>query len=55
MLIDYDVASNYGNWIYAAGVGNDPRDRVFNTKRQADMYDKDGEYRALWLENEKVG
>lgn len=49
MLIDYDVTSNYGNWIYAAGVGNDPRDRVFNTKRQADMYDKKGIYRDLWL------
>ena len=49
MLIDYDVTSNYGNWIYAAGVGNDPRDRVFNTKRQANMYDKQGEYRKLWL------
>ncbi len=50
MLIDYDVASNYGNWIYAAGVGNDPRDRVFNTKGQAERYDKKGEYRKLWLE-----
>lgn len=49
MLIDYDVTSNYGNWIYAAGVGNDPRDRIFNTKRQADRYDRDGGYRALWL------
>jgi deoxyribodipyrimidine photo-lyase len=50
MLVDYDVTSNYGNWIYAAGVGNDPRDRVFNTKRQADMYDKNGAYRELWLD-----
>jgi deoxyribodipyrimidine photo-lyase len=49
LLIDYDVCSNYGNWIYAAGVGNDPRDRVFNTKKQAGMYDKDGVYRDLWL------
>ncbi|MEN0005661.1 MAG: DASH family cryptochrome [Bacteroidota bacterium] len=55
MLIDYDVCSNYGNWIYAAGVGNDPRDRVFNTKRQADMYDKKGEYRNLWLGRAQAG
>jgi deoxyribodipyrimidine photo-lyase len=49
-LIDYDVASNWGNWMYVAGVGNDPRqDRVFNTKKQADMYDANGEYRSLWL------
>lgn len=54
MLIDYDVCSNYGNWIYAAGVGNDPRDRVFNTQRQANMYDKDGAYRDLWLSGKEV-
>lgn len=49
MLIDYDVHSNYGNWIYNAGVGNDPRDRKFNIKRQAEMYDADGKYQKLWL------
>jgi deoxyribodipyrimidine photo-lyase len=48
MLIDYDVHSNYGNWMYNAGVGNDPRDRKFNIKRQADMYDPKGEYQKLW-------
>lgn len=49
MLIDYDVHSNYGNWMYNAGVGNDPRDRSFNIKRQADMYDSKGEYQTQWL------
>lgn len=49
LLIDYDVSSNYGNWMYAAGVGNDPRDRIFNTNRQAEMYDAQGRYRDLWL------
>jgi deoxyribodipyrimidine photo-lyase len=49
MLIDYDVHSNYGNWMYNAGVGNDPRDRKFNIKRQAEMYDPKGKYQALWL------
>ncbi|MCC5926885.1 MAG: DASH family cryptochrome [Bacteroidetes bacterium] len=48
-LLDYDVASNWGNWAYVSGVGTDPRDRVFNVERQADMYDKSGEYRSLWL------
>jgi deoxyribodipyrimidine photo-lyase len=48
LLIDYDVHSNYGNWIYNAGVGNDPRDRKFNIKRQAEMYDGNGEYQDLW-------
>ena len=50
LLIDYDVCSNYGNWMYAAGVGNDPRDRIFNTHKQASMYDAGGAYRRLWLE-----
>lgn len=49
MLIDYDVHSNYGNWMYNAGVGNDPRDRAFNIKRQAEMYDPQGKYQKLWL------
>ena len=49
MLIDYDVHSNYGNWIYNSGVGNDPRDRKFNIKRQAEMYDENGKYQKLWL------
>lgn len=49
-LIDYDVCSNWGNWNYIAGVGNDPReDRYFNIGRQADMYDKNGTYVKLWL------
>ncbi len=55
LLLDYDVASNYGNWMYAAGLGNDPRDRVFNTGRQASMYDPDGAYRNLWLEEKGQG
>lgn len=48
-LIDYDVCSNWGNWAYLAGVGNDPRgQRQFNTEKQANDYDKDGAYRKLW-------
>ncbi|MBF6641920.1 DASH family cryptochrome [Flavobacterium sp. J49] len=50
MLIDYDVHSNYGNWIYNSGVGNDPRDRKFNIKRQAEMYDANGAFQKLWLQ-----
>ncbi len=49
-LIDYDVCSNWGNWAYLAGVGNDPRKhRYFNIEKQAKDYDKDGEFRKLWL------
>ena len=51
LLIDYDVHSNYGNWMYNAGVGNDPRDRKFNVESQANRYDSDGKYRRLWLQD----
>jgi deoxyribodipyrimidine photo-lyase len=51
ILIDYDVHSNYGNWMYNSGVGNDPRNRTFNIQSQADRYDGDHEYRDLWLQD----
>ena len=50
MLIDYDVHSNYGNWMYVSGVGNDPRDRKFNIKFQADRYDPNNKFQNLWLQ-----
>lgn len=49
-LIDYDVHSNYGNWMYVAGVGNDPRDRTFNVNLQAESYDSNGTFQNLWLQ-----
>lgn len=48
-LIDDDPESNWGNWMYVAGVGTDPRDRMFNIQRQAELYDASGEYRNKWL------
>ena len=51
MLIDYDVHSNYGNWLYISGVGNDPRDRKFNIERQEERYDPDNQYQNKWLQN----
>lgn len=50
ILIDYDVHSNYGNWMYVAGVGNDPRDRKFNVDLQAERYDPNGKFQKLWLQ-----
>lgn len=48
-LIDYDPASNWGNWAYIVGVGNDPRpNRKFNTRLQAERYDPEGKYVAVW-------
>ncbi len=50
MLIDYDVCSNWGNWAYLAGVGNDSRGkRYFDIRKQTETYDKDSVYRNLWL------
>ncbi|MGE0011420.1 MAG: DASH family cryptochrome [Azoarcus sp.] len=48
-LIDFDVCSNQGNWLYIAGFGTDPRGgRRFNPDKQAAKHDADGHYRALW-------
>jgi len=53
-LIDYDVCSNWGNWAYLAGVGNDPRgNRTFNFEKQANDYDKSKKYRNMWLNKNK--
>jgi deoxyribodipyrimidine photo-lyase len=50
LLLDYDVHSNYGNWSYVAGVGNDPRDRKFNIQIQSERYDPRQTYASLWLQ-----
>jgi deoxyribodipyrimidine photo-lyase len=48
-LIDYDVYSNQGNWLYIAGRGTDPRGgRRFNPQMQAQQHDADGKYRQFW-------
>ncbi|WP_105168249.1 DASH family cryptochrome [Pseudoalteromonas sp. T1lg23B] len=48
-LIDYDVASNWGNWQYIAGVGVDPRGgRHFNIPKQAQLYDAEGQFVKKW-------
>jgi deoxyribodipyrimidine photo-lyase len=50
LLIDYDVCSNWGNWNYTAGVGNDARGfRWFNITKQSKDYDFEGDYLRHWL------
>lgn len=55
LLVDYDPCSNWGNWNYVAGVGNDPRQRGgshprwFNIPSQAARYDEQGTYVKHWL------
>ena len=54
-LIDYDVCSNQGNWLYIAGRGTDPRQgRRFDPDYQAATHDPDGDYRRLWTEGRDV-
>jgi deoxyribodipyrimidine photo-lyase len=51
-LIDYDMASNWGNWQYLAGVGADPRGhRRFNLAKQAQTYDPEGLFIERWQGN----
>lgn len=48
-LVDYDVAVNWGNWQYIAGVGVDPRGgRHFDIEKQTSLYDSEGHYRRFW-------
>ena len=46
-LVDHDVASNWGNRTYQAGVGNDSRDGFFDVLLQAEYYDNAEYVRAL--------
>jgi len=48
-LIDHDVASNYGNWQYLAGVGADPRGgRHLDLARQAAAHDPEQLFTTKW-------
>jgi deoxyribodipyrimidine photo-lyase len=45
LLLDGDVANNYGNWQWVAGTGNDTKPyRRFNPIRQAERFDPTGDY-----------
>ncbi|MGR5126011.1 DASH family cryptochrome [Photobacterium swingsii] len=55
-LLDYDVASNWGNWQYIAGVGADPREhRHFNLQKQTEQYDPSGIFIRKWQGNTSDG
>ena len=48
-LIDFDPCSNTGNWLYVAGVGNDPRpQRKFDVDWQAERYDPETVFQSHW-------
>jgi len=50
-LVDYDPASNNGNWQWVAGSGADsqPYFRIMNPWTQSEKFDKDGLYIKKWL------
>ncbi len=50
-LLDYELASNNGNWQWVAGCGTDaaPYFRVFNPETQQKKFDKDLVYVRKWV------
>ena len=50
-LLDYELASNNGNWQWAAGTGCDasPYFRIFNPTSQVKKFDKDLIYIRRWI------
>ncbi len=48
-LLDFDIASNWGNWQYLAGVGADPRGhRQFNLEKQTEIHDPQHRFIKSW-------
>lgn len=48
ILADYDVASNWGSWVAAAGLTGG-RLNKFNIVKQSRQYDENGEYIRMWM------
>ncbi len=50
-LLDYELASNNGNWQWAAGTGCDaaPYFRIFNPESQQKKFDPKGEHIRKWI------
>ncbi|MCC6923557.1 MAG: deoxyribodipyrimidine photo-lyase [Nitrosomonas sp.] len=52
-LLDYDMASNIGNWQWVAGCGVDaaPYFRMFNPTTQIEKFDKHLDYIQTWVDD----
>jgi deoxyribodipyrimidine photo-lyase len=50
-LLDFELASNNGNWQWAAGCGCDaaPYFRIFNPQTQAEKFDPQSKYIRKWI------
>jgi deoxyribodipyrimidine photo-lyase len=54
-LIDYSPASNWGNWAFVAGVGNDTKsNRFFNASKPTDQLESKSEFISTWLPHLQV-
>jgi deoxyribodipyrimidine photo-lyase len=51
LLLDYELASNNGNWQWAAGTGCDaaPYFRIFNPESQQEKFDPQMDYVKKWV------
>lgn len=50
VLIDFDIATNWGNWQYISGAGPASVDKKhFNLEKQASQFDPDQRYTKFWL------
>jgi len=56
-LLDFELASNVGNWQWAAGTGCDaaPYFRVFNPEIQLKKFDEKGIYIRKWIPEFDLG
>jgi deoxyribodipyrimidine photo-lyase len=56
-LLDYELASNNGNWQWAAGTGADaaPYFRIFNPHEQIKKFDSELRYVKKWIKNFRPG
>lgn len=52
-LLDYELASNNGNWQWVAGTGCDaaPYFRIFNPLTQTEKFDPEQKYIRTWIED----
>lgn len=56
-LLDFELASNVGNWQWAAGTGCDaaPYFRIFNPALQQHKFDPEGHYISRWIPELRYG
>lgn len=49
VLIDYEVTSNWGNWVFQAGLcGGDRTAKKLNVLQMSQQHDRDGDFCKLW-------